>query len=149
MALAQGLAASSKLKQLNIASNMIGDEGCAAFGDALCKTRAPIEGLYFDNNPSIGDGGIMGGLSHGLSRSTTIKTILFNLCSISDLGASALASALVRNTSLKDVNLSATRVSDVGALELMRAMLATRVTMTPLHQGQDDRGSSLVRFPEV
>jgi NLR family CARD domain-containing protein 3 len=113
---------SSKLQQLELNMNNIGDKGVAALAGAL-KTNSTLKGLWLARN-NIGVEGATA-MAEALTCNSKLQGLWFLSLShniIRDKGAKVLAKALKRNSTLQELNLDDNNIGKEGAKSLVDAL---------------------------
>jgi len=106
----------SKLENLNIASNNINDDGAVVIGNALLlNSESKLQYLNMSSNEKISDKGASV-LGTALFNNTTIMTLsLDNISEITSRGWAALSRGLINpNSSLVKLNLRGVEIGDRG-----------------------------------
>ena len=108
------------MAELNLAVNLIGDEGAVALGAGLAASRT-LKALSLYHN-KVSD--------HGTSAiGNTLETSALETLDLSFnavRSVDALAEALWGNSSLSDLDLSGNQIGDEGALKLSKAVEVNR-----------------------
>ena len=133
--LARALAVNSTLEELNISGNEIGDNGIGHIGTALL-TNTTLKILNIHNcasSVSYSRGRLYTGGNHINGRvnictalhqkNTTLKTLNFSRCGMSDLVAESLARALAVNGTLEVLDISDNNIGDKGIGHIGTALL--------------------------
>ena len=136
--LAGALAVNSTLEELDISNNFnIGDEGIGHIGTALL-TNTTLKILNIHNcvsSVTTGGNHVNGRVNICTAlhqKNTTLKTLNFSRCGMSDLVAESLARALAVNGTLEVLDISGNNIGDKGIGHIGTALL-TNTTLKILN----------------
>lgn len=116
LALAKAIETYAWLRQLNLSSNPIGDEGVRVLANSLQSGRCVLESLSLAH-ASLSDSGAID-VAMALPQLGSLTSLVLSHNTIRDSGASALADTLCNHDTLDSLDLSYNYVSDSGAARL-------------------------------
>lgn len=106
------------LTQLNLADNKIGDIGATELAGSLVDNTSLLH-INLNGN-FIGDEGATDLFKVLATTNRSLQSLLLRLNGITDVGASALASALIENETLLSVDLGHNRIGNKGGGDLLK-----------------------------
>lgn len=107
-------------KDLDLANNQIGPEGCERLCKTLSNSCPNLESLSFSKNAIRAGGGQF--LSKAIRIHKHLQAVDLSGCKLTSAEAKYLAIALESNTSLKKINLSSNELGDEGIKEIAEAL---------------------------
>ena len=107
-----------KLTVLNLSGNDIGHAGCAKVAQSIGNNLV-LTNLNLSNN-EIGDDGCVA-LAESIRTNSTLKVLNLSRNKIDRKGSEALAELIQKNSTLKELNLSRNRINDDGGVALTEA----------------------------
>ena len=108
-ALIEGIHTQCKLTVLNLSGNDIGHAGCAKVAQSIGNNLV-LTNLNLSNN-KIGDDGCVA-LAESIRTNTTLKVLNLSHNEIGKKGSKALADLIQNNSTLKELNLSRNKIND-------------------------------------
>lgn len=108
------------LTQLNLADNKFGDIAASELAGALVDNASLVD-INLNGN-MVGDHGATDLFKVLATANGTVASLLLRLNSITDKGATSLASALIDNESLVSVDLGHNKITNQGAKDLIKVI---------------------------